>query len=262
MAEILERIGKKTPQTAKILYQLLNNVFHYATTKGYTPFNIITNIMSKAIIIDKEVEHYGKLTEIEDIKALINKIYDYPYFVSTRNILKFALHIPLRVAPLTLLKWEYVDFEKRELKIPREQQKNKNKSLGAFVLPLSDEVINILKEQETHFKGYEYVFMNTTYKNPIHKDTPTKTMKEFEFYDRDTGRIITAHSFRGTFKTAAFNYRDQHNTSTEAINKAMDHLHGDKVEMSYTEKANFLNEIRNLFEWWSEFILKLRDKGE
>ena len=243
IAQILEQIGKETPQTAQILHQLLNNIFHYATTKGYTPFNIISNIQAKAIIINKETEHYGKLTEIEDLRAFVNKIYDYPFFLSTRNILKFALHIPLRVAPLTLLKWEYVDFDKKLLTIPRELQKNKNKSLGAFILPLSDEVINILREQEREFKAYPYVFMNTSYKNPIHKDTPTKTIKEFEFYDRDTGRIITAHSFRGIFKTAVYNYREQHNTSTEAINKALDHLHGDRVELSYSEKATFLNEI-------------------
>lgn len=102
--------------------------------------------------------------------------------------------------------------------------------------------------------------MNTSYKNPIHKDTPTKTIKEFEFYDRDTGRIITAHSFRGIFKTAVYNYREQHNTSTEAINKALDHLHGDRVELSYSEKATFLNELRGLFEWWSGFILNLRNE--
>lgn len=33
IAQILEQIGKETPQTAQIQHQLLNNIFHYATKR-------------------------------------------------------------------------------------------------------------------------------------------------------------------------------------------------------------------------------------
>lgn len=254
----IENIAKNTPQTAQIIYQILNQVFHYAISKDHIEHNIISDIYTKALIPNNKVEHYGKLTKENDLHEFINKIYDYPKFVSMKNILKFALHVPLRITPLVTLKWKYVDFDAKTITIPRELQKVKRKDLGNFVLPLSDEVVSILKEQYHHFKGYEFVFVNTTYKGHIHKDSPTKMIEKFGFKDADTGRVITAHSFRGIFKTIALNNYRSHGVSESAIKKALDHLHGNKVDMSYGEKADFMDELRVLFSWYSDYILKLK----
>lgn len=51
----------------------------------------------------------------------------------------------------------------------------------------------------------------------------------------------------------------KHGVSKEAIKKALDHLHGDKVDLSYSEKADFLDELKILLDWWSGYILEIKN---
>jgi len=92
-----------------------------------------------------------------------------------------------------------------------------------------------------------------------HKATATNAIKGFDFRDRQTGRVVTLHSLRGIFMMQAFNNMQKHRVSKEAIKKALDHLHGDKVDLSYSEKADFLDELKILLDWWSGYILEIKN---
>ena len=259
IADILKETSKTTPQTAEIINQILNRVFLFAVSSGYAELNIMANIDAKSLIPKTKVEHYAKLTERQDLKAFFNAIYDYPHFETIKNAMKLCLHLPLRAAPLSRLKWDYVDFDRRLLTIPRAEQKIKRSEIGDFKLPLSDEVMRILEDQAKLSRAYEHIFINSHFTGHIHKDTATNAIKGFDFRDRQTGRVVTLHSLRGIFMTQAFNNMQKHGVSKEAIKKALDHLHGDKVDLSYSEKADFLDELKILLDWWSGYILEIKN---
>ena len=259
IADILKETSKTTPQTAEIINQILNRVFLFAVSSGYAEVNIMANIDAKSLIPKTKVEHYAKLTERQDLKAFFNAIYDYPHFETIKNAMKLCLHLPLRAAPLSRLKWDYVDFDRRLLTIPRAEQKIKRSEIGDFKLPLSDEVMRILENQAKLSRAYEHIFINSHFTGHIHKDTATNAIKGFDFRDRQTGRVVTLHSLRGIFMTQAFNNMQKHGVSKEAIKKALDHLHGDKVDLSYSEKADFLDELKILLDWWSGYILEIKN---
>ncbi len=259
IADILKETSKTTPQTAEIINQILNRVFLFAVSSGYAEVNIMANIDAKSLIPKTKVEHYAKLTERQDLKAFFNAIYDYPHFETIKNAMKLCLHLPLRAAPLSRLKWDYVDFNRRLLTIPRAEQKIKRSEIGDFKLPLSDEVMRILEDQAKLSRAYEHIFINSHFTAHIHKDTATNAIKGFDFRDRQAGRVVTLHSLRGIFMTQAFNNMQKHGVSKEAIKKALDHLHGDKVDLSYSEKADFLDELKILLDWWSGYILEIKD---
>jgi len=259
IADILKETSKTTPQTAEIINQILNRVFLFAVSSGYAEVNIMANIDAKSLIPKTKVEHYAKLTERQDLKGFFNAIYDYPHFETIKNAMKLCLHLPLRAAPLSRLKWDYVDFNRRLLTIPRAEQKIKRSEIGDFKLPLSDEVMRIFKDQAKLSRAYEHIFINSHFSGHIHKDTATNAIKGFDFRDRQTGRVVTLHSLRGIFMTQAFNNMQKHGVSKEAIKKALDHLHGDKVDLSYSEKADFLDELKILLDWWSGYILEIKN---
>ena len=259
IADILKETSKTTPQTAEIINQILNRVFLFAVSSGYAEVNIMANIDAKSLIPKTKVEHYAKLTERQDLKGFFNAIYDYPHFETIKNAMKLCLHLPLRAAPLSRLKWDYVDFDRRLLTIPRAEQKIKRSEIGDFKLPLSDEVMRILEDQAKLSRAYEHIFINSHFTGHIHKDTATNAIKGFNFRDRQTGRVVTLHSLRGIFMTQAFNNMQKHGVSKEAIKKALDHLHGDKVDLSYSEKADFLDELKILLDWWSGYILEIKN---
>ena len=124
IADILKETSKTTPQTAEIINQILNRVFLFAVSSGYADVNIMANIDAKSLIPKTKVEHYAKLTERQDLKAFFNAIYDYPHFETIKNAMKLCLHLPLRAAPLSRLKWDYVDFGRRLLTIRAPSRKS------------------------------------------------------------------------------------------------------------------------------------------
>ena len=174
IADILKETSKTTPQTAEIINQILNRVFLFAVSSGYAELNIMANIDAKSLIPKTKVEHYAKLTERQDLKAFFNAIYDYPHFETIKNAMKLCLHLPLRAAPLSRLKWDYVDFDRRLLTIPRAEQKIKRSEIGDFKLPLSDEVMRILGDQAKLSRAYEHILLTRTLRD-ISTKTPPQT---------------------------------------------------------------------------------------
>ena len=57
------------------------------------------------------------------------------------------VYIMDKIINTKIKKWQYINFENRSLTIPRNLMKLKNKNLPDFKVPLSDEALNILKNQ-------------------------------------------------------------------------------------------------------------------
>jgi len=156
-------------ETANKLFNYLNTIFKYAITKGICKSNPFNDILKDLIIPKAQTVHQPKLTDYEDVKKLVNDIYNYKGHYSIVNALKFVIHIPLRVGNLAKMKWEYINFEDRSLTIPRNLMKIKNINLPDFKVPLSDEVVKILKEQKELTGHSEFVFLSVQNK-PISTD--------------------------------------------------------------------------------------------
>jgi len=214
------------------------------------------NDFVKDLIIPKaKVYHHPKLTEPTDLKELINKIYNYQGHYSTKNALKFALHIPLRANNLANLKWEYINFEDKSLTIPRDVMKIKNHNLPDFKVPLSNEVISILKEQEelTSYSDYVFLSVNNT---PINPNTPNTALKRMGYENKQT-----LHGFRGICRSLLDTYQEKHNLSYEVKKRFLDHQEENKTEQAYNHQAIFFEQMKPLVKWWSTYLESLRELG-
>ncbi len=257
IVKLLEMKAIKAPESASRLFGYLNNLWQFSTMKGYCDFNIITNIHKKTILTPAKVKHYAKITNEETLKELIEAIYTYKGSYSTKNALKFVLHLPLRADNLINLKWEQVDLENKLLTIPRFLMKAKNKNMDDFVMPLTDQIIEILNEQKLFASG-TFVFQSTGYADvPICAETPNRALERMGFNDEDKANKIRLHGFRGTFRSLANTHLNQHNVSYEARERALDHLPKNKIEMAYTNKSDYIKELEILMEWWSNYLTKL-----
>ena len=79
--------------------------------------------------------------------------------------------------------------------------KAKNSNYPDFKMPLSDEVINILKDQKPFTEHQEYIFLGRDNRSPINKESPNKALKILGFNNEEKGRKIRLHGFRGTFRS-------------------------------------------------------------
>jgi integrase len=164
------------------------------------------------------------------------------------------------------MKWEYIDFEKKLLTIPREQMKLKNPNFDDFKMPLSDEVISILEEQKRELEFYtnklDYVFLGVDNNTHINKESPNKALKIMEFNNEKEGKKIRLHGFRGTFRSMIDTLDTNNLFSYETKERALDHHDKNRVVRAYSHKGDYIEQLRELMNFWSNFINSLIKKDE
>lgn len=265
LLHLLEEKEKTAKETASRLYNYLSNLWAYAVLKDYCEYNYLANINKNDVLIEKRVKNnYEKITDETIFKELVNKTYNYNGSVSIKNALKFVLHIPLRAFNLCFLKWAYIDFDKKLLTIPRAEMKVKNHNLPDFQLPLTNEVINILNNQKEFCTLFtndlkEYVFIGTDNKNPINRESPNQALTRMGF---TAEKKQSLHSYRGSFRTIAEEKQQEHNIDKRIMESILDHHKESKVEQAYKNKINYIELQTPLLNWWSDYILSLKDSVE
>ncbi len=256
VVKILESKLLQSYDVSSKIFSYLDSIFRYAVLKGYCDRNILNDIKKGDIIPSRKSRNFPKITDIAIFKELVNAIYTYKGSHSIRNALRLVLHLPFRAENICNMKWEYIDFDKNAIIIPRNQMKIKDINLQDFKLPLSNEVINILKEQEQISGHQEWVFLGTNNRSPINSESPNKALKIMGFNDETTGRKITMHGFRGTCRSLLDTLDIENKFSFEAKEKLLDHHDNSKVIRAYTNKSDYFEHIKPIVDFWSNFILE------
>ena len=258
VVKILEIKLLQSHDVATKIFSYLDSLFRYSVYKGYCNRNILNDIKRGDIIPSKKYRHYSKITDIDKFKELVNSIYTYNGSHSVRGALKLVLNLPFRAENVCNLRWEYVDFGKKIITIPRSEMKIKDINLDDFKLPMSEEVENILRYQY-EISGYqEWVFLGTNNRSPINSESPNKALKIMGFNDEANGKKITLHGFRGTCRSLLDTLDTENKFSFEAKEKLLDHHNNSKVVRAYTNKSDYFEHIKPIVYFWSDFVLNLR----
>lgn len=258
--KIIEIKQLQAHEVASNIFTYLDNLFRYAVLRNYCTRNILTDIRKSDIIKPKPVKHFAKITDPEILKELIGAIYNYSGSHSLKNALKFVLHVPLRADNLCNLQWNYIDFEKQLLTIPRSEMKIKDKNFDDFKMPLTDEVINILKEQHIFTGHQQWIFLGTNNRDPINNESPNRALQRMGFNDDKKGRKIRLHGFRGTFRSLIETLDEENKFSFEVKERALDHQEQSKVVRAYAHKSDYVKQLVPLMSFWSNFILGLKNE--
>ncbi len=261
--DIIEKKQTVAPEIASRLFMYLDNLFRYAVLKKYCDRNILADVRKKDIVKTRVAKHMPKITDINILKTLVNQIYNYEGNHNIKNALKLVLHIPLRAENLCHLKWSHLDLDKKILTIPRENMKLNNINLDDFTLPLTNEVINILKEQKSmqcyYFNKNNYVFLGRDNNKAINKESPNKALYKMNFNNERKGNKIRLHGFRGTFRSLIDTLDTKGKFSFEVKERALDHHAKNLVVRAYNHKANYQEQMIELMNFWSDFICGLRE---
>ena len=256
--KVLESKLLQSYDVASKIFSYLDSLFRYGVYTGFCDRNILNDIKKGDIIPSRKSRHYPKITDVENFKELVNSIYIYRGSYSVRSALKLVLHLPFRAENICKMKWNYIDFEKEIITIPRSEMKMKDVNFEDFRLPMSKEVVNILKEQYL-FTGYqEWVFLGTNNRSPINSESPNKALKIMGFNDEINGKKITLHGFRGTCRSLLDTLDTENKFSFEAKEKLLDHHNNSKVVRAYTNKSDYFEHIKPIVYFWSNFVLEQR----
>ncbi len=229
---------------AKKMRQTCGQILRYAIATGRAERNIAIDL--QGALKTRKRKHFAKFDE-KDLPEFLRNLEKYDGEFQTKLGLKLLFLTFLRTTELRGGRWEEIDFEKAEWHIPLERMKMRVK----HIVPLSKQVIKILKELQSINGNREFLFPN---RNTPHKFISENTLL-YAMYRMGYHSVATPHGFRGTASTIL----NENNFRSDVIERQLAHGEKNKVRASYNH-AQYLPERREMMQWWADYLEKLNKK--
>jgi len=241
-AQLLEVIKKVEARGANkyaiLLRQTLSQIYDYAIATLRAEFNIAQSLRG-AITVPRTKHHpYLKLDELPDfIKTLEG------YGGQRQTVLALQILMRLFVRPVELYEapWEEFHLKEKVWRIPAERIKMRED----HIVPLSDQVLDLLEELQQLTGHSQWLFPNT--RRPREPMGPTTLNRALQFMGYK-GRLVP-HGFRGTASTILH----EQGWSSDVIERQLAHAERNKVRAAYNH-ASYLKERTEMMQAWSDFL--------
>jgi integrase len=123
------------------------------------------------------------------------------------------------------------------------------------ILPLSDTLVEMLKELKEIGISDNYLFPNTQHLNThMSNNTVNHALRKMGF----TKEEQTAHGMRAMFKTVCKENQEEHNLKNEFVERVLAHKTAGNVEEAYN-RADNLKEMRFIVNWYSDYLDELQN---
>lgn len=168
-------------------------------------------------------------------------------FERTRRAVWLSLYTFCRPVEIRTARWEDINFQTKLWIIPAERMKMNRD----HVVPLSKQVIKILKEQQDEVAplNTEWVFPSQNkIKNPMSDGTVNKAIKRLGFGDN-----MVAHGFRALARTTI---REELEYDSEIIEKQLAHKSAGALGESY-DRTQFIAKRKIMMQDWADYIQAL-----
>ncbi len=232
----LRVVEERSIPTSHRLLQICSSIFGYAIVTGRLDFDITLSL--KGALGKVKKKNYAYLPE-EGLADFMIRLSSYEEKI-IRLALQLLIHTLVRSTELREAKWDEINWDKKEWRIPAERMKMGN----THIIPLSLQMLGILKELQVISGNMEYIFPAEKAPLPIGKNTLLNAI-----YDMGYKGKTTIHGFRATASTIL----NENGFPADVIERQLAHTEGNKVRASYNH-AQHLPERRKMLQWWGDFI--------
>jgi integrase len=218
--------------------QTTGQVFRYAIATGRAERDISADL--RGALKTHRASHYARL-EAKELPEFFAKLEEYDGDLQTKLALKLLVFTFVRTGELRGAKWEEIDLDKAEWRIPPERMKMRD----PHIVPLSNQAIDIIKSLEPISKHRTHLFPN--------RNRPLSCISEntllYAIYRMGYHNRATAHGFRATASTIL----NEHGFRADVIERQLAHAERNKVRASYNH-AQYLPERREMMQWWGNYL--------
>jgi integrase len=226
--------------------QTVGQIFRYGVVTGRVQRDISPDLRG-ALKVRKR-QHHSSL-EGSELPEFIKKLEAYDGDLQTKLGLKLLMLTFVRTGELRAAKWEEIDFEKKEWRIPAEPIKMRE----MHIVPLSKQALAVLQSLRALNSHSEHLFPNrnrpTTF---ISENTLLYAIYRMGYHSRATG-----HGFRATASTVL----NEHGFRSDVIERQLAHAERDDVRASYNY-AQYLPERHKMMQWWGDYIEAAANSGK
>ena len=226
-------------ETVRRLCQRINEVMIYAQNTGLIDAVPSVNI-GKAF--EKPQKKNMPSIRPDQLPQLMQTMRTASISLSTRCLFMWQLLTITRPAEAAEARWEEVDIEAREWKIPAARMKMNRD----HTVPLSDEAIAILEMMKPLSGNREFIFPSRIKPNqPMNSQTVNASLKRAGF-----GGVLVSHGLRSIASTAL----NEQGFPPDVIEAALAHVDKNEVRRAYN-RSDYLEQRRPMMQWWADFVM-------
>lgn len=244
--DVLRRLeAQGTLEAARQIRAFASRVFRYgvATTRCKAdPAALLIGALTAPT-----VKNHAAITDPKEVGALLRAIEGYEGQPSTHFALRLAPHVFVRPGELRQAEWTEFDLDRAIWIIPASRTKMRKE----HAVPLSRQVVAILREAEKYSGGGALVFPGLRGKRPISDNTLNAALRRLGYGHDD----MTAHGFRAMASTLL---NDSGKWRPDVVERALAHGERDKIRAAYN-RAEYWEERAAMAQWWSDHLDMLRD---
>ncbi len=171
-------------------------------------------------------------------------------YAQTRNAIRLLMLTFVRTSELIESKWQEFDLENGQWNIPAERMKMRR----PHIVPISSQVVAILREQQKLTGQWEWVLPNLIRpRDHMSNNTILKALERMGYKGRMTG-----HGFRAL---AMSTIKERLGYRHEVIDRQLAHAQRNKVDAAY-DRAQFLAERRTMMQDWADYLDVMLAKSE
>lgn len=239
---------------AQRVLQDIRRVCRFAVQSGLLVSNPASDL--SGVLTQRKSEHRASLPRTELAQFL--KDLD-GYAGQGRLLTKLAIDLLIYsfVRPGELLgaRWEEFDLKEKLWRIPAGRMKMKTD----HIVPLSEQALQTIRLIQPISGRFDFLFPS---ERARYKQMSDNTMRMAMFrlgYDGNTdGKSkVNPHGFRAT----ACSILNESGFNPDAIERQLSHMERNGVRAAYTHHARYLEERREMMQWWADYLTSQREGG-
>jgi len=238
--------SRGTIHTAHRIKSLISQVMRYAIATGKAT-NDPTIALRNVLKSDKPTAR-AAILDPRKLADLMRSIDEYTGSPSILHALQILPQVFVRPGELRWATWVEIDWDEKIWRIPEERMKMKGR--GAHIVPLSSQVLHILRTQKECFPDAEFVFPGLRPKRPLSENTLNMALRSLG-YD---GNTQVAHGFRATARSLLA----EHGWPIAAIERQLAHAEKDRIAQAYA-RAEYLEIRSEMMQAWSNYFDALKE---
>lgn len=240
--EVLRKIEGRSPETAHRARTNIGQVIRYGIATARTVADPTKDLKDALKPVTKR--HFPAFTEKADVSEFLRAVDAFKGLAAVGVAMKLAPHLFVRPSELRFMRWSEIDWQAREWRFYMTKVKREH------IVPLSHQVIGMLRELEPLTGGGEYVFPGRDPKKPISDMTLNAGLRRLGY---DTRKELTTHGWRASARTMLHEILD---FEPEIIEHQLGHAVPDANGEAYN-RTKFLPQRRKMMQSWSDFLTGL-----
>ena len=240
-------------ESAKKVFSSVSRVYDVciANFPDEVELNPTKSVSLKDVVGKTVKKHYPLITEAKELGTLLNSIDSYTGHTSIKLALKMIANVFVRPINIRLAEWTDINLKTKQWCIPAKKMKTRKE----LIVPLSEQVIEILKEAKKNSDNSIYLFPSPkSATTPLSDGALVGALRRLGYGSDE----IVAHSFRGIFSTIA---HEENEYVHDVIEIQLAHTVGSSVSQAYN-RAEHLVQRTEMMQWYSDLLTIYQDAAK